>query len=87
MKLIICAGLVAEEYQAARIDLPPMARQIEAFWAYDEMLSRMSDPKDGDEMEAIMPLLRHLLRKRLADRTGTKDQGRPVSAGTRQSPT
>lgn len=64
---MFCAELVAEEYSAAGIDLPPVARKIEARWAYDEMLSRMVDPEDGDEMEAIMPQLRHLLRKRLAD--------------------
>jgi len=67
LKFMICADLVAQEYQSAGIDLPPMARKIEALWAYDELISRMADPSDGDEMEAVLPHLRHLLRKRLLE--------------------
>ena len=63
----ICLGLVAEEYRQAAIDLPQMAQGLEAVWLYNELVTRIVDPEDGDELEATLPLLRHLLRKRLSD--------------------
>lgn len=67
MKFMFCADLVTQEYETAGIDLPPMARKIEALWAYDEMVNRLTDPEDGDEIEAVLPQIRHMLRKRIED--------------------
>ncbi|MCX7301337.1 MAG: helix-turn-helix transcriptional regulator [Rhodobacterales bacterium] len=61
----LCFAIIAEEYQAADIPLDPMAQGIEAMTMYSELMARATDPDDGDEMEAIIPLLRHMLRKRL----------------------
>ena len=63
----ICLDLVAEEYRTAGIDLPQMAQGMEAVWIYNQLTTRITDPEDGDELEATIPLLRHLLRKRLAE--------------------
>ena len=63
----ISLDLVAEEYRTAGIDLRRMAQSMEAFWIYNQLTTCVTDPEDGDELEATIPLLRHLLRKRLAD--------------------
>lgn len=64
----ICGDLVFQEYSKAGVDLPPIAQSMEAVWAYNEMMPRLADPSDGDELEATLPQIRHLLRKRLAER-------------------
>lgn len=65
LRFQLCLGLVESEYRAAAIDLPPMAHSMEAVWVYNELVKRTVDPEDGDELEATLPQLRHLLRKRL----------------------
>ena len=67
LRFQLCLTLVAEEYRDAQIDLPRMAQSMEAVWVYNELTKRTVDPEDGDELEATLPLLRHLLRKRLSD--------------------
>lgn len=67
LRFQLCLTLVAEEYRDAAIDLPRMAQSMEAVWVYNELTKRTVDPEDGDELEATLPLLRHLLRRRLND--------------------
>lgn len=67
LRFQLCLTLVAEEYRDAQIDLPRMAQSMEAVWVYNELTKRTVDPEDGDELEATLPLLRHLLRRRLND--------------------
>lgn len=60
-----CADIVASEYSRADIDLPKMAHFMEAVWAYNELMARLSDPSDGDKLDATLPKIRGLLSKRL----------------------
>ena len=74
LRFQLCLTLVAQEYRDAAIDLPQMAQSMEAVWVYNELTKRTVDPEDGDELEATLPQLRHLLRKRPVDaQTSPKD--------------
>jgi transcriptional regulator with XRE-family HTH domain len=64
-----CADIVADEYNRAGVELPQNAHILEAVWAYNKVLAQLPDPSDGEMMEAALPVVRELLRKRLADRT------------------
>lgn len=63
---MFCENAVSQEYAAAAKDLDKVAHLSEVAWFYNELLARLADPTDGDEVEATMPQVRHLLRKRIA---------------------
>lgn len=65
MMFMICANAVRKEYESASVGLSPDQQTKDAIWIYNELLARMTDPNDGDELEATLPQLRHILRKRL----------------------
>lgn len=63
---MVCAGSVRDEYESLGIE-PNGDKYLEdVAWAYNEILARLTDPDDGDELEATLPQVRHLLRKRIA---------------------
>ena len=61
---MFCENAVSQEYAAAAKDLDKVAHLSEVAWFYNELLARLADPTDGDEVEATMPQVRHLLRKK-----------------------
>lgn len=62
---MLCANAVEMEYKSARHRLPRMMHLSETVWAYNELLLRLADPSDGDEVETVLPQIKHLIRKRL----------------------
>ncbi len=70
IRLMICRDLVADIYRENRVPLSMDGHFDEAVWAYNELLNRVADPEDGDEMEAVLPQVRHLLRKKLSNAKG-----------------
>jgi transcriptional regulator with XRE-family HTH domain len=64
-KLMICGEEVRKIYAALGLDLPSETHFKEGVWFYNELLSRMTDPEDGDELEALLPEVRDLFRTRL----------------------
>ncbi|MBA5776134.1 helix-turn-helix transcriptional regulator [Stappia sp. F7233] len=61
-----CARVVTAVHREANIKLPPEKVSVEAAELYNELMERLADPSDQEEIEAALPQLRHLLRKRLA---------------------
>ncbi|MEI4195233.1 helix-turn-helix domain-containing protein [Roseovarius sp. E0-M6] len=70
-KLMICGEEVRKIYAALGLDLPSETHFKEVVWFYNELLSRMTDPEDGDELEALLPDIRQLLKTRLSGSTGS----------------
>jgi transcriptional regulator with XRE-family HTH domain len=66
-KLMICGEEVRKIYAALGLDLPSETHFKEGVWFYNELLSRMKNPEDGDELEALLPEIRQLLTARLED--------------------
>lgn len=63
--LFECAGIVESEYENAGLDLEAATHYDETSWCYNEAMSRMTNPTDKDEFEAILPQIRLLLRRKL----------------------
>jgi transcriptional regulator with XRE-family HTH domain len=63
--LMLCGGAVRRVYAELEYDLSPENHFAEAVWVYNELLSRMENPEDGDEMEAVLPEIRQVLKARL----------------------
>jgi transcriptional regulator with XRE-family HTH domain len=72
-KLMICGEEVRKIYAALGLDLPSETHFKEGVWFYNELLSRMDDPEDGDELEALLPDIIEMLKARLhnSNRPGT----------------
>lgn len=66
VKFLICAASVREEYEALGKNPTGDNFLEDVAWSYNEVLARLTDPEDGDELEATLPQVRHLLRKRIA---------------------
>lgn len=73
LKFLLSGQVVAEEYRRAGISLPHAVLTKETDWAYNELMARLTNPEDGDEIDAVLPQVRHLLKKHLlkADDGGT----------------
>ncbi|KJS43518.1 MAG: hypothetical protein VR71_09990 [Roseovarius sp. BRH_c41] len=65
MILMICGTEVRKVYADLGLDLPSDTHFKEGVWFYNELLSRMENPEDGDELEALLPDIRQLLKTRL----------------------
>lgn len=65
LMLMICAGAVREEYAKAGVDPDSDTLLKDSTWAYNEVMQRMTDPTDGDELEAVIPQVRLLFRRKL----------------------
>ncbi|KPP87900.1 MAG: Helix-turn-helix domain [Rhodobacteraceae bacterium HLUCCO07] len=66
-KLMICGEEVRKVYAELGLDLPGETHFKEGVWFYNELLSRMKDPEDGDELETLLPDIRQMLRARLSE--------------------
>lgn len=69
VKLMCCADAVDRELGKLNLTLDNRAFVEQVFWAYNELATRMTDPEDGDEMDATLPLIGLLIRRRLAQKT------------------
>ncbi|MBA5777102.1 hypothetical protein H2509_08165 [Stappia sp. F7233] len=60
------AAVVTSVYEEMKIAITPENVAVEAAGIYNDLMTRVADPDDQAEIEAALPQLRHLLRKRLA---------------------
>lgn len=63
--LMICGATVRKVYAELGRDLLEENHFNEAVWVYNELMSRLPDPEDGDAMEAILPEIQQMLKERL----------------------
>ena len=63
--LKICGSKVQEVYADLGLSLASDTHFAEAVWFYNELLQRVKDPEDGDELEAIMPQIKNMLKTRV----------------------
>ncbi|MHA7881756.1 helix-turn-helix domain-containing protein [Nitratireductor rhodophyticola] len=61
------ARIVTSVHKSEGVRLPPEKVSAEAGLLYNLLLARVVDPSDAEEIEAVLPQLEHLLRKRLSD--------------------
>lgn len=59
------AAIVTTVYSERRLSISPENVAVEGALLYNELIGRVSDLSDRDEIEAALPQLRHLLKKRL----------------------
>ncbi len=59
------ARVVEEVHKDAGIRIAPAKISAEAGALYNELLARLLNPADTEEVEAVLPQLRHFLKKRL----------------------
>ncbi|AWZ21114.1 Hypothetical protein RAK1035_2406 [Roseovarius sp. AK1035] len=71
MTLMICGEAVKKVYKELGLKLPTKTHFEQAVWIYNELIARMENFYDGDEMEELLPHLRETLKTRLegADKT------------------
>jgi transcriptional regulator with XRE-family HTH domain len=69
LMLMVCAGAVKEEYAKAGVSPDSDTLLTDSTWAYNEVMQRMTDPTDGDELEAVIPQVRLLFRRKLTAKT------------------
>lgn len=65
MILMICGTEVRKVYAGLGLDLPSDTLFEEAVWFYNELLSRMKNPEDGHELEALLPDIQLMMKARL----------------------
>jgi len=65
------ATVVTAMYGDRKVPISPENVAVEAALLYNEMVARVSDLSDRDEIEAMLPQLRHLMKKRL-DQAGVE---------------
>lgn len=70
------ARLVTLIYREAGIKLPGEQSTVEAGILYNDLIARVSDLSDMDEVEATLPQLRHQLKKRLAEAVAEPGTGK-----------
>lgn len=63
--LMICGAAVRRVYAESARDLSPEDQFNQAVWVYGQILDQVADPEDGDAIEAALPQVRHLLKRRL----------------------
>ena len=72
LMLMICGGAVTTVYAELGRPLSQDDHYRDGVWFMNELFARMSDPEDGDEMEALMPQIRAMLAARLAAEESSK---------------
>lgn len=63
--LMFCGGAVRRVYAELGRELSDETHFNEAVLIYNELMARMQNPEDGDEMEALLPEIRQALKERL----------------------
>lgn len=63
--LLICGAQVASVYASLGKRLSREDHFREAVWLANQLLSNMTNPEDGDELEALLPGLKAVLAERL----------------------
>lgn len=70
------AKLASSVYREAGMKLPGERATVEAATLYNELIARVADMSDQDEIEATLPQLRHQLKKRLAEAAAQPGSGK-----------
>lgn len=70
------AKLASTVYRDAGIKLPGERATVEAAELYNELVAKVSDIGDADEVEATLPQLRHLLKRRLGEAVAEPGTGK-----------
>ncbi|MGO4558283.1 helix-turn-helix domain-containing protein [Mesorhizobium sp. 2RAF21] len=70
------ARLVEEVHKDVGIRITPAKISAEAGVLYNELMARLFNQSDAEEIEAILPQLRHFLRKRLEQATAEPGTGK-----------
>lgn len=70
------AAIITEAYSNRKIPISPENVAVEAARLYNELTSRAKDLSDRDEIEATLPQLRHLLKKRLDEAAAEPGTGK-----------
>lgn len=70
------ARIVTETHKEAGIKIAPEKVSAEAGKLYNELMARVTNPADAEEVEATLPQLRHLLKKRLAEAAAEPGSGK-----------
>lgn len=65
--LVFCGQAVKKVYEELGLELTNEAHFEHAVWMYDELVARMDNFFDGDEMEELLPRLRETLKSRLTE--------------------
>ncbi|NOX40778.1 MAG: helix-turn-helix transcriptional regulator [Alphaproteobacteria bacterium] len=60
LMLTLCGGIVKEAYTKAGIPNVSDTLFEDATWVYNEVMQRVTDPTDGDELEAVLPQVKLL---------------------------
>ncbi|MHA1159187.1 MAG: hypothetical protein ACTSP2_10685 [Alphaproteobacteria bacterium] len=68
--------LVTAAHKAERIRLPAVALVRESTVLYNEMVDRLDDPSDIDELRALIPWAKARLTKRLRDAVANPGTGK-----------
>lgn len=63
--LMYCGAAVRRVYAELGRNLSDETHLHEAVLIYNELIARMQNPEDGDEMEALLPEMRQALKERL----------------------
>ncbi|TCT41190.1 hypothetical protein [Martelella mediterranea] len=70
------AGLADQVHQQFDIKLPRLALASQAGYLFDELLKRVSNVNDPEEVEAALPLLEFMLKKQLQDAAASPGAGK-----------
>lgn len=70
------AKLASAVYRDAGIKLPGERATVEAADLYNQLVARVANIGDADEVEATLPQLRHLLKKRLSEAAAEPGAGK-----------
>jgi len=70
------ARIVTEVHKEAHIKIAPEKVSVEAGHLYNELMQRVADHTDQEEIEATLPQLRHLLKRRMAEAVANPGQGK-----------
>ncbi len=70
------ATVVTSTYEDSKIPISPENVTVEASRLYNILVGQMNDPEDREEVEALIPHLKHTLRKRLSEATSNPGSGK-----------
>lgn len=70
------AAIVTALHGERKLPISPENVAVEAALLYNELIGRVSDLSDRDEIEATLPQLRHLLKKRLGEAEAEPGRGK-----------
>ncbi len=63
-------------FRDANVTLPPASLTAEATIMFNDLVARVSDPSDPDEIAAAMPLIEYNLKRRLKDAMANPGAGK-----------